>query len=110
MKKSSGFRKIFAIVVLIVVFGGASSAYVALKRKCNDMKKQITELSDDLKNQDNKTLNLFAVYQQLTSEDRIMSIAENELGMVIADPPIMVIRIEREKINNLQSLLNDLNE
>lgn len=110
MKKSHGFRKLFFIIVLIVSLGGFSLAYVALKRKCNDLKKQIIEVSDELRNQDNRALNLYAIHQQLTSEERILSIAENELAMVVADPPILVLEIEQEKINNLQSLLSDLNE
>ncbi len=110
MKKSLGLKKSLTVFLLIVMFGALVSSYVALKRKCDDLRKQIAEMSDELRNQDNRNLSLHAEYQRLTSEDRIMLIAEKELNMVIADPPVMIINIEQEKINSLQSLISEFHE
>lgn len=110
MKKSLGLKKSLTVFFLIVMFGALVSSYVALKRKCEDLRKQIAEASDELRNQDNLNLSLYAEYQRLTAEERIMNIAEKELDMVIADPPIMIINIDQNKINSLQSLITDFNE
>lgn len=107
MSKVSKLKRIANIFIVLFTIGTLIVTYVALKKKCDDLIKQKVVAEEELKNQNTKKNNLFAQYQNLTSEDRIVTIALNELGMVIADPPISVITIDPEKILDLQTLLQE---
>ena len=110
MKKGSKLKRIASIFILLFTVGAFVVAYVALKKKCDDLIKQKVDAEEELKNQHTKKNNLFAQYQNLTSEDRIVTIALFELGMTIADPPVSVVTIDSEKILDLQTLLQEPND
>jgi len=107
MKKASKLKSLGKILIVLFTMGTLMLAHVALKKKCGDLKKQKVDAEDIIKNESNKTTNLFAKYQNLTSEERIIPIANNELGMIPASVPISVITIESEKVLNLQTLLQE---
>ena len=107
MKKGSKLKRIASVFILLFTIGAFVVAYVALKKKCDDLIKQKVDADKELQNQNTKKNNLFAKYQNLTSEDRIVTIALYELGMVTADPPISVVTIESEKILDLQTLMQE---
>lgn len=107
MKKKSKLGRIRNLFIVLFTIGALIVSYVALKKKCEDMIKQKVVAEEELKNQNTKKNNLFAKYQNLTSEDRIVSIALYELGMTIADPPISVVTIDPEKVLELQTLLKE---
>lgn len=107
MSKASKFKRIANIFIVLFTVGTLIVAYVALKKKCDDLIKQKVIAEEELKNQNTKKNNLFAQYQNLTSEDRIVTIALYELGMVTADPPISVVTIDSEKIQDLRTLLQE---
>jgi len=107
MKKTSRIKRISIIILMLFAFGALIVSYVALKKKCEDLIKQKVWADEELKDQSIKTNNLTARYQNLTSEDRIVSIAAYELGMIISDPPIMVLTIDKEKISELQTLVQE---
>ena len=107
MKKSSRIKRISTIILMLFAFGALIVSYVALKKKCEDLIKQKVLAEEELKDQSIKTNNLIARHQNLTSEDRIVSIAAYELGMIIEDPPIMVLTIDKEKISELQTLVQE---
>ena len=105
MKKVSKLKRFASIFIVLFTFGAFIIAHVALKKKCEDFVKQKVIAEEELKNQNTLKNNLFAAYQNLTSEDRIVSIAFYELGMTMADPPNSVISIDSRKIWDLQTLL-----
>jgi cell division protein FtsB len=107
MKRASRLKRIASILFMLFIFGSLIIIHVALKKKCDDLIKQKVDAEQELKNQNIIQNNLFAKYQNLTSEERIIPIAFQELGMVTADPPIGVITIEKEKILDLQALLRE---
>lgn len=107
MKKASKLKRIASILFMLFVFGALIITHVALKKKCDDLIKHKVDAEQELKNQNTIQNNLFAKYQNLSSEERIIPIAVEELGMVIADPPIEVVTIEKEKIMDLQTLLEE---
>jgi len=107
MRKTSKLKSIASVFIVLLTIGTFIVAYVALKKKCDDLIKQKVVAEEELKNQNTKRNNLFAQYQNLTSEDRIVTIALYELGMVTADPPISVVTIESEKILDLQTLMQE---
>jgi len=107
MRKGSKLKRIASIFILLFTIGALIVAYVALKKKCDDLIKQKVVAEEELKNQNTKKNNFFAQYQNLTSEDRIVTIALYELGMIIADPPVSIVTIDSEKILDLQTLLQE---
>lgn len=107
MKKSSKIKRIVGIFILIFVCGGIIITYVALKKKCDNLIKQKVIAEEELKNQNTKRNNLLAQYQNLVSEERIIPIAASELGMIIADPPIEVITIDKKQVVDLENLLRE---
>jgi cell division protein FtsL len=107
MKKISKLMRVVVVFIVIFTFGALIVSYVALKKKCEDLIKQEVVAEEELKNQDVWKNNLIARYQNLTSEDRIVLIAAHELGMVIEDPPILIVTIDSEKISDFQTLLQE---
>lgn len=107
MKKVSKFKKLGSIFAAFFAIGAIVVSHVALKKKCDDMIKQKIVAQEELAVLNTKKNNLFAKYQFLSSEDRIVEIALNELNMVFADPPVSVISIENEKMMELQALLEE---
>ena len=107
MRKVSKLKRFASVFFVLFTFGAFIVAHVALKKKCEDLIKQKVIAEEELINQNTLKNNLFAAYQNLTSEDRIVSIAYIELGMIIADPPISVISIDPEKVRDLQTLLQE---
>lgn len=107
MRKTSKIKKIASVFIVLFTFGGLIISYVALKKKCEDLIKQKVVAEEELKFQNIRQNNLIARHQNLTSEDRIVSIALYELGMIIEDPPFKVVTIDHEKISDLQTLLQE---
>jgi hypothetical protein len=107
MKRALKLKRIAGILFMLFIFGALIITHVALKKKCDDLIKQQVDAERELKIQNTFQNNLFAKYQNLSSEERIIPIAVEELGMVIADPPIGVVTIEKEKILDLQALLEE---
>lgn len=107
MKKISKLKRVAILFIVIFTSGALIVSYVALKKKCEDLIKQEVVAEEELRNQNVWKNNLIARYQNLTSEDRIVSIAAYELGMVIEDPPILIVTIDSEKILDFQTLLQE---
>lgn len=107
MIKFSKLKNIIGIFSFLFLIGAMIVGYVALKKKCDDLIKQKVVISEELQNQKTKQNNLYAKYQSLISEDRIINLAYYDLGMTIADPPISVITISSEQIANLQEVLKE---
>lgn len=109
MKKS--IKPFIALSVFIfVVFAFLTLAYVSVKLECEKMirEKVITEQKlDDLKN---SSINLTAQNQALSSEERIVSIAQNELGMVKQTVPPVLMTVSKEKIDKISEAINKQHE
>lgn len=107
MKKNSKLKSLFGFFLILLLIGGYLVAHVALKKKCDDLIKQRIEFEGEIKKADNKMNLLHAKYQNLTSEEYIIPFAIENLGMTGADPPVHKITIEKEKIADLQTLLEE---
>jgi hypothetical protein len=105
MKKKSKLKKIAGIFLVLFVIGAIIITHVALKKGCEDLIKQKVISNEEIKNLIVRKNNLLAIYQNLTSEERIVTIGISELGMTIADVPISTISIDSEKIYELNSIL-----
>lgn len=105
MIKFSKLKKVFGIFLFLFLIGGVIVIHVALKKKCDDLIKQKVVLSEELQNQYTKQNNLYAKYQSLISEERIVGIAYHDLGMTLADPPFSILTISSEQVADLQKEL-----
>jgi len=97
------------VIVKYVMFIGTMILfiliYVGLKLKIDFMLKEIAALNQDKKAENNLNLNLYVEYQELTSEERIRSIAINEQGMVAGYVPFSTIEINKEEIKSVDLLV-----
>ncbi|NWF89427.1 MAG: hypothetical protein HXY50_08185 [Ignavibacteriaceae bacterium] len=107
MKKISRIKKIVYIFFTLFVFGSFIVTYVAIKKKCEDLVKQIVLTEEELEDNNVRKNHLIARYQNLASEERIISIATYELGMVIEDPPIEIVTLDAEQISELHNLVQE---
>lgn len=110
MKKKSRLQLLAQIVIVIFTLGSLMAAHVGLKKKCDDLFRQRDEAVEAIKNEDNKTTNLHAKYQNLISADFIIPFASNQLDMVYSDSPVSVISIDKERVQELESLLREFHD
>ena len=80
--------------------------YVGIKLKCESLIKEKVISEQSLNSSRNWTLNLTAQYQYLNSEERIVAIANNELGMIKGSAPVIRLSVSSEKIENIQKEIN----
>ncbi len=105
MSKSSkssiwkSFVAIFTVMIFIL-------SYVGLKLKIDSMKKEIVILNEKLALLNDSKTGLIARHQILTSEERITTIAINELGLDYYHAVPMVIKINKEEIEKIEDLIN----
>jgi hypothetical protein len=81
-------------------------AYVSIKLKCDSLGKQKAEAIESLSSVRNWKLNLTAQYQYLNSSERIMDIAEKEIGMVKGSAPVIKLTVSSDKIESVQKEIN----
>ena len=62
-------------------------------------------LNEKLKAIENQNTALLGSRQDLTSEERIVEIAKNELGMVSVSEPQIILNVSKEKIERIDKLL-----
>jgi len=94
------------LLTIGVVFTFYTLAYVGIKLKCESLIKQKVMAEESLSSTRNWKLNLTAQYQFLNSEERIVSIAGNELGMIKASAPVIKLTASSDKIMSVQKEVN----
>ena len=104
MNKSSK-SKIGFTLFLFVVFTLLGLGYVSIKLKCEAMVKEKFLLSEKLKAIGNQNTALLGSRQDLTSEERIVDIAKNELGMVPISEPQIILNVSKDKIEEIDKIL-----
>ena len=81
-------------------------SYVGIKLKCESLIKEKVISIQNYSSAQNEELNLTAQFQNLNSEERIVQIAQNELGMIKGTSPIISLTVSREKIESIQKEIN----
>jgi cell division protein FtsL len=89
--------------VCITLYG---LTYVGIKLKCESLIKDKVIAIQDYSSVKNEKLNLTAQFQLLNSEERIVAIAQNELGMEKCSAPVLTLSVSREKIERIQKEIN----
>ena len=81
-------------------------SYVGIKLKCESLIKDKVITAQNFNSSKNEGLNLSAQFQFLNSEERIVEIAQNELGMVKGPASVLTLSVSREKIEQIQKEIN----
>jgi hypothetical protein len=81
-------------------------SYVGIKLNCESLIKDKVITTQDFSSVQNEKLNLTAQFQYLNSEERIVDIAQKELGMVKCSGPVLTLNVSREKIDRIQKEIN----
>lgn len=81
-------------------------SYVGIKLECESLIKDKVISIENYSSAQNEKLNLTAQLQSLNSEDRIVDIATNELGMIKCPAPMLTLSVSREKIDRIQKEVN----
>lgn len=105
MSKSSKpliFYVLFLIVIVTIFF----IAVVAIKISYEENVKSKDEVERSLKIERQKMIRLQAEYQEVSTEDKIRSMA-TQLGLIKRIEPAVTIKISKEKVEELESNLNN---
>ena len=81
-------------------------SYVGIKLECESLIKDKVITIQNYSSAQNVRLNLTAEFQLLNSEERIVEIAQNELGMVKSPAPVLTLSVSGEKIERIQKEIN----
>jgi hypothetical protein len=106
MKKSSKpfiAYSLFLLMVSTAIILGS----VGLRFKYEELIREKVELNKKIKEERTKKVNLVAVYQAVSSEDKIVPIAENKLGMIKRTQPKITISVNKNLIKKVNKNLQD---
>lgn len=106
MNKGSKSKIAFALFIFIV-FTVLGLGYVSIKLKCEALTKEKVLAEEKLGAYKNTRVSLVASQQFLTSEERIVEIAQNELGMVKNTGPQMMLKVSKDKIDEINKILEE---
>jgi len=106
MKKSAKPVIVFLLFV-IVVLAAVVLGYVGVKLECEQLTKQKVLSQEKLIAVNNKKTNLTAEVQYLSSEERIVAVAQTELGMIKRTESRLILTLDKSEVDDLDNLLNE---
>ncbi len=105
MKKSAKPIILYSLFVFIA-YTLLTLIYVGVRLECEKSTKEKVLTEEKLSDLKNWKINLIALDQSLLSEERIVSIAENDLGMIKRTDPAIILKIDKDKIEKISEQLN----
>ena len=105
--KSSSKPLIVAILLMLLSVTAVVLVNIGLRFKYEELVRDKVKLINILNDERTKKVNLIAEYQSFSSEERITTIAEQNLNMIKADQPKITVTIDKNLINKLNSELKD---
>lgn len=106
MKKSSK-PIILIVLILLMIITAFALVGVGVKLKYEQSLLQRDDLQKRLKTEAQRKIKFTAEYQTVTAEDRIMSIAANELGLIKNMQPSVMIKFNNEKLEEVTEELSE---
>lgn len=106
MNKGSKSNILYTLF-LLVVFTLLGLGYVSIKLKCEELAKDKVLAEEKLIAVKNTQLSLVASEQNLSSEEKIVKIAQEELGLVRKQGPQMQVKVSKEKIDEINKALRE---
>ncbi len=104
MKKSAK-PFIIKIIFLFVVVTTMVLVTIGIRFKYEELMRERSELNNMLKGERTKKVNLIAEYQTYSSEKKIISVAENKLGMIRRTQPKITISVNKNLIKKVNEKL-----
>ncbi len=104
MKKSAK-PAILTVLILLLVATTLVLSNVGLRFKYEELVRKKVELDKKLKDQSTKKVNLIAGYQAVSSENKIVFIAESKLGMVRRTQPKIIVNVNIKLIAEVNEKL-----
>jgi cell division protein FtsL len=104
MSKSSK-PLIVKIILLLIIVTSMVLVSIGLRFKYEELMRSKSKLNNMLKEQRTNKVNLIAEYQAFSSEDKIISVAENKLGMIRRTQPKITITVDKNLINKANEKL-----
>lgn len=92
---------VFMLFVSVCLFG-----YVYLVHEIKSMNREIANRQNELKAKQDKIERKIVEIQKLSSEERIVQIASNELGLVRSAEYFEVLHIDKFKLERLNNIIN----
>ena len=96
---------ILTVLILLLVATTLVLSNVGLRFKYEELVRKKVELDKKLKDQRTKKVNLIAGYQAVSSENKIVSIAESKLGMVRRTQPKIIVNVNKKLIAEVNEKL-----
>lgn len=96
---------IVRFLLLLTVCFAVVLGNVGLRFKYEDLMRKKVDLSKKIKDERTKKVNLTAMYQQFSSEDRIVAIAQSNLGMMRRIQPKVIIEVDQNLIKKVEEAL-----
>ncbi len=98
-------------IIFFILFAFVSSTlmtliYVGVRLECEKSTKEKVLTEEKLSDLKNWKINLIAQDQALLSEERIVNIAENDLGMIKRTDPTIVLKVDKDKIEKISKQLD----
>jgi len=106
MKKGSK-PFIFSVLFLLVAYSLLLLGYVGVKLECEILTKKKVESQKLLDSKKNKQVSLIAEVQYLSSEERIVNIASEELNMIKRKEPKIKLTVSKHKIDKINEFLKE---
>ncbi|MFB3057692.1 MAG: FtsL-like putative cell division protein [Ignavibacteriaceae bacterium] len=104
MKRSSK-PFIIKIIFLLVVVTSMVLVSIGLRFKYEELMREKSEINNKLKEERTQKVNLIAEYQAYSSKEKIISVAENKLGMIRRTQPKIIISVNKNLIKKVNEKL-----
>lgn len=105
MNKSGRLSLLFSLLVIMII-AGIVLAYVVLRLEIERMNKEKLVLEESLSSELNRKVTLNVEAQKLESYQRIVSIAEQKLGMIKNTDEITTLEISKDKVEGILNAVN----
>ena len=96
---------IIKIIFLLIVVTSIVLVSIGLRFKYEELMRERSELNKMLKDERTKKVNLIADYQAFSSEEKIISVAENKLGMIRRTEPKLTITVNKNLVKKVNEKL-----
>lgn len=106
MKKSSK-PTIFIVLTLLLIVTVFALVSIGLKLRCEKLNLQKDKDENIYKAENQKKIKLTAEYQTVTSEERIVEVAETELGLIRNIEPVVTLKYELSKVEEINEVLKE---
>ena len=108
--KQSAKPFIIKIIFLLVVVTSMVLVSIGLRFKYEELMREKSKLNKILKEERSLKVNLIAEYQAYSSKEKIISVAENKLGMIRRTQPKITINVNKDLIKEVNEKLESKHE